>query len=61
MEDWAFNVLKGNPLDESFPVAAEASHENAEMLSSENRVHSHGDSEVQGRMNAHSPGASARA
>jgi hypothetical protein len=33
MEDWAFNVLKGNSLDESFPVAAEASHENAEMLS----------------------------
>ena len=33
MEDWAFNVLKGNSLDESFPVAAEATHENAEMLS----------------------------
>ena len=32
MEDWAFNVLKGNSLDESFPVAAEATHENAEML-----------------------------
>ena len=33
MEDWTFNVLKGNSLDESFPVAAEATHENAEMLS----------------------------
>jgi hypothetical protein len=32
MEDWAFNVLKGNSLEESFPVAAEATHENAEML-----------------------------
>ena len=33
MEDWTFNVLKGNSLDESFPVAAEATHENAKMLS----------------------------
>jgi len=32
MEDWAFNVLKGNSLDESFPVEAEATHEHAEML-----------------------------
>ena len=32
MEDWTFNVLKGNSLEESFPVAAEATHENAEML-----------------------------
>jgi hypothetical protein len=32
MEDWTFNVLKGNSLDESFPVAAEATH-GAEMLS----------------------------
>jgi hypothetical protein len=32
MEDWAFNVLKGNPLDECFPVAAEATEENAEAL-----------------------------
>jgi hypothetical protein len=32
MEDWAFNVLKGNSIEESFPVEAEATHENAEML-----------------------------
>lgn len=32
MEDWAFNVLKGHSLDDSFPVAAEATQENAEML-----------------------------
>jgi hypothetical protein len=32
MEDWAFNVLKGSSLEESFPVAAEATHENAELL-----------------------------
>ncbi len=32
MEDWAFNVLKGNSLDRFFPVAAEATQENAEML-----------------------------
>jgi len=33
MEDWAFNVLKGNSLEESFPVEAEPTHENAELLS----------------------------
>jgi hypothetical protein len=32
MEDWAFNVLKGNSIEESFPVEAEATHENAEAL-----------------------------
>lgn len=32
MEDWAFNVLKDNSIEESFPVEAEATHENAEML-----------------------------
>jgi hypothetical protein len=32
MEDWAFNVLKGNSLEESFPVEAEATQEHAEML-----------------------------
>jgi len=32
MEDWAFNVLKDNSIEESFPVDAEATHENAEML-----------------------------
>lgn len=34
MEDWAFNVLKGNSLDDSFPVEAEATDEHAEMLNS---------------------------
>ena len=34
MEDWAFNVLKGKSLDDSFPVEAEATHEHAEMLNS---------------------------
>jgi len=33
MEDWAVNVLEGDSLEESFPVAAEATHENAELLS----------------------------
>lgn len=32
MEDWSFNVLKGLSLEECFPVAAEATHEHAEML-----------------------------
>ena len=32
MEDWAFNVLKGNSLEDSFPVGAEATQEHAEML-----------------------------
>jgi hypothetical protein len=32
MEDWSFNVLKDLSLEECFPVAAEATHENAEML-----------------------------
>jgi len=34
MEDWAFNVLKGNSLDDSFPVEAETTDEHAEMLNS---------------------------
>ena len=34
MEDWAFNVLKGDSLDDSFPVEAEATREHAEMLNS---------------------------
>ena len=34
MEDWAFNVLKGHSLEDSFPVAAEATREHAEMLGS---------------------------
>jgi hypothetical protein len=32
MEDWAFNVLKGRSLEDSFPVEAEATQEHAEML-----------------------------
>jgi hypothetical protein len=32
MEDWAFNVLKGKSLEDSFPIDAEETHENAEML-----------------------------
>jgi len=32
MEDWAFNVLKGNSLEDSFPVDAEPTQEHAEML-----------------------------
>jgi len=32
MEDWSFNVLKDLSLEECFPVAAEATHEHAEML-----------------------------
>jgi len=34
MEDWAFNVLKGNSIEESFPVDAEPTQEHAEMLRS---------------------------
>jgi hypothetical protein len=34
MEDWAFNVLKGHSLEDSFPVDAEATSEHAEMLNS---------------------------
>jgi hypothetical protein len=32
MEDWVFNVVKGKSLEDSFPVDAEATQENAEML-----------------------------
>lgn len=32
MEDWAYNVLKGNSIEESFPVEAEPTQEHAEML-----------------------------
>ena len=34
MEDWAFNVLKGHSLDDSFPVDVEATSEHADMLNS---------------------------
>lgn len=33
MEEWAYSVLNGNPLDECFPVAAEATQQHGEMLS----------------------------
>jgi hypothetical protein len=32
MEAWAFNIFKGLSLEECFPVAAEPTQENAEML-----------------------------
>jgi hypothetical protein len=32
MEDWAYNVLKGKSLEDSFPVEAEATQEHAQML-----------------------------